>query len=61
MTCPTTSRAVLTAVWLMIKARETWQVSFEYASRETLLRVLASDRYTPGHDGIDSRLSAAQN
>jgi hypothetical protein len=34
--------AVLTAVWLLIKARETRQGSFEDASREALLRVLTS-------------------
>jgi hypothetical protein len=36
--------AVVTAVWLLIKARETRQASFEDASREALLRLLASDR-----------------
>jgi hypothetical protein len=36
--------AVVTAVWLLIKARETRQASFEDASREALLRLLTSDR-----------------
>ncbi len=36
--------SVLTAVWLLVKARETRQPSFEDASRTALLRLLASAR-----------------
>lgn len=36
--------AVVTAVWLLIKAHETRQPSFEDRNREALLRLLASDR-----------------
>jgi hypothetical protein len=36
--------AVITAVWLLIKAHETRQASFEDASREALLRVLTNNR-----------------
>ena len=36
--------AVVTAVWLVIKARETRQASFENASRRALARLLTTDR-----------------
>jgi hypothetical protein len=36
--------AVVTAVWLLIRARETRQASFEDASHAALLRVLTNDR-----------------
>lgn len=40
--------AVLTAVWLVVKAHETRQPSFEYASREALLRLVS-------HPGLRER------
>jgi Ser/Thr protein kinase RdoA (MazF antagonist) len=41
--------AVLTGVWLVSKARETGQPSFEQASREALLRLIDRAPRTPHH------------